>query len=388
MTSDTASGLSYSDTLWKSADTLRGQVDAAEYKHVVPGLLFLDYISNSFQPRRDELPADLTKDGIQPDQSDRLLESRAEYTAERVVRVPPESCRPNLQNQATRPDIATLIDDAILAIGRDNPNLKSRLPRNDARRGLEPVTMKGLIDLIAGIEFKGSRDKARDTLGRANEHFVNIDSEAELPPEATFRRSRIDQREGTRDVSRNVEHYLLDAVLAVGYRVRSARGTASPQWATARLSELLVKGFKMEDERLKAGCTLGVNYFDRFLARIRDIRPSEQLLYQRSPISTPRASTTTRPTKPPDSSSRPCRTRCTGPHMADWIAGLDDFLKLSDRDPLTHAALPQPVDQHFQDAIDELKKIEVEVKKTPNVGRSRTNDAPPANQSATAVGAH
>ena len=84
-----------------------------------------------------------------------------------------------------------------------------------------------------------------------NEHLVNIFSEAELPPEATIRNFRIVQREGTREVSRNVEHYSLEAILAVGYRVRSARGTAFRQWATERLSELLVKGFTMDDQRLK-----------------------------------------------------------------------------------------------------------------------------------------
>jgi type I restriction enzyme M protein len=104
------------DTLWKSADALRGQVDAAEYKHVVLGLLFLKYISDSFQSRRDELQAELTRDGMKPGQIERLLESRDEYTAERVFWVPPESRWPNLQNQATRPDIATLIDDAILVL--------------------------------------------------------------------------------------------------------------------------------------------------------------------------------------------------------------------------------------------------------------------------------
>jgi type I restriction enzyme M protein len=80
-----------------------------------------------------------------------------EYTAERVFWVPPEARWSNLQNQATHPDIATLIDDAILAVERDNANLKGKLPRDYARRGIEPVKLRGLIDLIAGIGFKGSR---------------------------------------------------------------------------------------------------------------------------------------------------------------------------------------------------------------------------------------
>ena len=176
---DNSSDLGYADTLWKAADALRGQVDAAEYKHVVLGLLFLKYISDSFQSRRDELEAELTKDGIKGKQLEALLESRDEYIAERVFWVPPESRWPNLQNRATRPDIATLIDDAILAVERDNPNLKSKLPRDYARRGIEPIKMKGLIDLIGNIGFKGSRDKARDTLGRVYEYFLGKFAAAE-----------------------------------------------------------------------------------------------------------------------------------------------------------------------------------------------------------------
>jgi type I restriction enzyme M protein len=175
----TNTDLAYADTLWKSADALRGQVDAAEYKHVVLGLLFLKYISDSFDARREELKTELGADGIAGDQLEKLLENRDEYTAERVFWVPPEARWANLQNQATRPDIATLIDDAILAVERDNPNLKSKLPRDYARRGIEPVKLKGLIDLIADIGFKGDRAKARDSLGRVYEYFLGKFAQAE-----------------------------------------------------------------------------------------------------------------------------------------------------------------------------------------------------------------
>lgn len=171
--------LAHADTLWKSADALRGQIDAAEYKHVVLGLLFLKYISDSFAARRDELKAELEADGITGAQLEGLLESRDEYTAERVFWVPPEARWQNLQNQAARPDIATLIDDAILAVERDNPNLKGKLPRDYARRGIAPEKMKGLIDLIANIGFKGDRAKARDTLGRVYEYFLGKFAQAE-----------------------------------------------------------------------------------------------------------------------------------------------------------------------------------------------------------------
>jgi hypothetical protein len=110
-----------------------------------------------------------------------------------------------------------------------------------------------------------------------NEHLVNIYGDAGIPPETTIRKFRIVQRESPR----NVEHYSLDSILAAGYRVRSAHGTAFRQWATTRLSELLVKGFTMDDQRLKEGRTLGTDYFDELLARIRDIRSSERMFYQK-----------------------------------------------------------------------------------------------------------
>jgi hypothetical protein len=115
----------------------------------------------------------------------------------------------------------------------------------------------------------------------ANEHLINIYDEGELNSEATIRKFRIVQTEGSRQVSRLVDHYNLDAILAVGYRVRSAQGTAFRQWATARLAELLVKGFTLDDERIKAGSTLGDDYFEELLARIRDIRASERMFYQK-----------------------------------------------------------------------------------------------------------
>ena len=114
-----------------------------------------------------------------------------------------------------------------------------------------------------------------------NEHLVNVFAEGELNAAATIRKFRIVQTEGTRQVARLVDHYNLDAILAVGYRVRSDRGTAFRQWATTRLSELLAKGFTMDDERLKAGRTLGDGYFDELLDRIREIRASERMFYQK-----------------------------------------------------------------------------------------------------------
>jgi hypothetical protein len=114
-----------------------------------------------------------------------------------------------------------------------------------------------------------------------NEHIQNIFSDGELPPEATIRKFRIVQAEGSRTVERLVDHYSLDVVIAVGYRVRSARGTQFRQWATATLREYLTKGFVIDDERLMAGRSVGADYFDELLERIRAIRASERRFYQK-----------------------------------------------------------------------------------------------------------
>lgn len=115
-----------------------------------------------------------------------------------------------------------------------------------------------------------------------NEHLVNIYEEGELEKEATIRKFRIVRLEGKREVSRDVDHYNLPAILAVGFRVRSQRGTQFRQWATARLNEYLVKGFTMDDERLSNPPGPGVpDYFDELLERIRDIRASERRMYLR-----------------------------------------------------------------------------------------------------------
>ena len=113
-----------------------------------------------------------------------------------------------------------------------------------------------------------------------NEHLKGIYADGELQPGATVRKFRIVRREGARQVSREIEHYSLEAILAVGFRVRSHRGTQFRQWASARLQEYLRKGFVMDDERLKNPPGPGVpDYFDELLERIRDIRASEQRMY-------------------------------------------------------------------------------------------------------------
>lgn len=117
-----------------------------------------------------------------------------------------------------------------------------------------------------------------------NEHLKTIYADGELQPEATIRKFLIVRQEGSRQVSRNIDHYNLDAILAVGYRVRSTRGTQFRRWATERLREYLVKGFTLDDQRLKNPPVAGSgvpDYFDELLERIRDIRASERRMYLR-----------------------------------------------------------------------------------------------------------
>ncbi len=114
-----------------------------------------------------------------------------------------------------------------------------------------------------------------------NEHIKTIFSDRELLPEATIRKFRIVQTEGEREVERLVDYYNLDMILAVGYRVRSDRGIQFRKWATAILKEYMIKGFALDDEKLKSGKNLGRDYFDELLERIRDIRSSERRFYQK-----------------------------------------------------------------------------------------------------------
>lgn len=112
-------------------------------------------------------------------------------------------------------------------------------------------------------------------------HIKNIYAEGELLEEATCKNYLQVQNEGTREVKRQAKHYNLEMIIAVGYRVRSHRGTQFRQWATERLNEYMIKGFTMDDERLKEIRNIGADYFDELLERIRDIRASERRFYQK-----------------------------------------------------------------------------------------------------------
>jgi len=302
-------------------------------------------------------------------------------------------------------------------------------------------------------------------------HLASIYDDGELTEAATCKEYLQVRAEGSRQVQRSLKHYNLDAIVAVGLRVRSARGTTFRQWAVARLTELLAKGFTLDDERIKAGRTLGDDYFEELLARVRDIRSSERMFWQkvldiyatsidydgnaetsrqffksvqnkmhwaahghtaaeviaaRADAGKPHMGLTAwkqAPTGPVrkadvtvaknylsaeeiDALNRivsaylefaELQARGKKPmHMADWSRKLDDFLKLSDHEILTHAgkvshdaaklkaeteyetfrvaqaALPQPVDRDFAQAVEEIVKLEGGVKKKP--GRKKKGE--------------
>nr|NGX41618.1 hypothetical protein [Candidatus Anoxychlamydiales bacterium] len=119
-------------------------------------------------------------------------------------------------------------------------------------------------------------DKDKRTI---SEHIQNIFKEGELQIDSTVRKFRKVQKEGNRKVAREIDHYNLDVIISVGYRVSSHRGTQFRIWATARLKEYLIKGFVLDDDRLKR--LGGGSYFDELLSRIRDIRSSEKVFWRK-----------------------------------------------------------------------------------------------------------
>jgi len=288
-------------------------------------------------------------------------------------------------------------------------------------------------------------------------HIKNIFDENELQPEATVKDYLTVQTEGKREVQRAIEHYNLDMIISVGYRVKSHRGTQFRIWATQRLREYLIKGFTMDDERLKqAG---GGDYFDELLARIRDIRSSEKVFWKkvldiyatsidydpsvetsqqffkivqnkmhwaahghtaaeiiakRADASKPLMGLTSHAGKTPkradvtvaknylDEDELDTLNRIVSfylefaelqaknrraMHMKDWISKLDDFLRLSERDILTHAgkitheaalehanaefdkfkqqqlAEKNAVEVHFETSLKKLEQLESKVSK-------------------------
>ncbi|WP_333840689.1 class I SAM-dependent DNA methyltransferase [Pelomicrobium sp.] len=161
----------YEVDLWKMADALRGSMDAAEYKHVVLGLIFLKYISDAFEEQHKRLEAERAQ-GADPEDPD-------EYRAQNIFWVPPEARWAHLKAQAKQPTIGQLVDDAMAGIERDNPALKGVLPKDYARPALDKQRLGQLIDLISNIKVGDEEARAKDVLGRVYEYFLSQFASAE-----------------------------------------------------------------------------------------------------------------------------------------------------------------------------------------------------------------
>ncbi|WP_284106483.1 type I restriction-modification system subunit M [Acinetobacter pittii] len=152
--------------LWKTADKLRKNIDAAEYKHVVLGLIFLKYISDTFEAHYNLLvEGEGEFAGADP-------EDRDEYTAYNVFFVPENARWSFLLNQAKQPNIGKLVDEAMEAIENDNPQLKGVLPKVYARQNLDPTSLGELIDLIGNIALGDAKSRSADVLGHVFEYFL------------------------------------------------------------------------------------------------------------------------------------------------------------------------------------------------------------------------
>ncbi len=163
--------LGFEAKLWAAADALRNNMDAAEYKHVVLGLIFLKYISDAFEAKHAELNAQ-KKQGADPEDPD-------EYRAANIFWVPKEARWTHLKASAPQPAIGKLVDDAMSAIERDNPSLKGVLPKDYARPGLDKQRLGQLINLVSDIALGSPADRAKDTLGRVYEYFLSQFASAE-----------------------------------------------------------------------------------------------------------------------------------------------------------------------------------------------------------------
>ena len=159
-------GTGFETELWAAANALRGNMDAAEYKHVVLGLVFLKYISDAFEERYAQLVAERDEGkGADPEEPD-------EYTGENVFWVPREARWNDLHKHAKEPSIGQDVDNAMAAVERDNPSLGGVLPQTYARPALDKRRLGELIDLIGNVEVGNADARSRDVLGRVYEYFL------------------------------------------------------------------------------------------------------------------------------------------------------------------------------------------------------------------------
>lgn len=165
----TGANIGFEDKLWLAADKMRNNMDAAEYKHVVLGLIFLKYISDSFQEKYDQLFAE----------DPGFAEDKDEYIAENIFWVPKEARWNEIQNSAKQSTIGTIIDNAMIAIEKENPNLKGVLRKDYSRPTLDKRALGELVDLIGGIDLIDKENKSKDVLGRVYEYFLSKFAAAE-----------------------------------------------------------------------------------------------------------------------------------------------------------------------------------------------------------------
>ncbi|MBA7554124.1 hypothetical protein ES705_46736 [subsurface metagenome] len=163
--------------LWKAADKLRKNMDAAEYKHIVLGLIFLKYISDAFQQKHEQLKLELENPESdwyvsEPEVRYETLNDPDEYRAEHVFYVPPKARWSYLQNRAKLPEIGKDVDDAMDATERENPSLKGVLPKVFARPNLDKQSLGSLIDLIGTVTLGDEESKKQDILGKVYEYFL------------------------------------------------------------------------------------------------------------------------------------------------------------------------------------------------------------------------
>ena len=171
MPNSNGANLGFEATLWAAADALRSNMDAAEYKHVVLGLIFLKYISDAFEERHALLEAEVAQ-GSDPEDPD-------EYRAENIFWVPKDARWAYLLANARQPAIGKTVDDAMLAIERDNPSLKGVLPKDYAHPRLDKQRLGQLIDLIGNIGLGDKANRSKDILGRVYEYFLSQFASAE-----------------------------------------------------------------------------------------------------------------------------------------------------------------------------------------------------------------
>ncbi|HMO15860.1 MAG TPA: class I SAM-dependent DNA methyltransferase [Pirellulaceae bacterium] len=170
-TNGSSANIGFESELWRAADALRSNMDAAEYKHIVLGLLFLKYISDAFEEQHAKLEADQAN-GADPEDPD-------EYRAVNIFWVPKEARWSKLKAEAKQATIGKTVDDAMLAIERDNPSLKGVLPKEYSRPGLDKQRLGQLIDMVGNIGLGDKANRSKDILGRVYEYFLSQFASAE-----------------------------------------------------------------------------------------------------------------------------------------------------------------------------------------------------------------